>query len=105
MHYVCIVLTLTGMFYYMLGNIRPELRSTHRSIQLIACVTSPNLEKYGFHAVLDPFVKDVNKLANVCEFEFCIAMYTLLFSVIHRLALILRWTGRCLVSMEVSWLC
>ena len=30
-----------------------------------ACVTSPNLVKYGFAAILDPFIKDVNKLANV----------------------------------------
>ena len=36
-----------GMFYYMIGNIRPELRSTHRCIQLIACVTSRNIEKWG----------------------------------------------------------
>jgi len=48
----------------MLGNLRPELRSTQRSIQLIACVTSQNLEKYGFEAVLKPFIKDVNALAN-----------------------------------------
>ena len=53
------------MFYYMLGNLRPELRSTHRSIQLVACVTTPILKKYGFEAVLDPFIKDVNNLANV----------------------------------------
>ena len=45
-----------GMFYYTLGNLRPELRSTQRSIQLIACVTSPILEKYGFEAVLRPFI-------------------------------------------------
>ena len=62
---IIIALLLIGMFYYMLGNLRPELRSTHRSIQLIACVTSPNLVKYGFDAVLDPFIQDVNKLANV----------------------------------------
>ena len=54
------------MFYYTLGNIRPELRSTHRAIQLIACVTSPNLEKYGFEAVLRPFIQDVNTLREVC---------------------------------------
>ena len=58
-------LLLIGMFYYMLGNLRPELRSTQRSIQLIACVTSKNLEAYGFAAVLDPFIKDVNILENV----------------------------------------
>lgn len=54
-----------GMFYYTLGNIRPELRSSHRAIQLIACVTSPNLDKYGFEAVLDPFINDVNTLSEV----------------------------------------
>ena len=53
------------MFYYTLGNIRPELRSTQRSIQLIACVTSNNLQKYGFEAVLKPFTEDVNTLATV----------------------------------------
>ena len=53
------------MFYYTLGNLRPELRSTHRSVQLIACVTSKNLEKYGFDAVLKPFIEDVNDLYKV----------------------------------------
>ena len=53
------------MFYYTLGNLRPELRSTHRAVQLIACVTSVNLEKYGFGAVLEPFIKDVNDLCRV----------------------------------------
>ena len=46
-----------GMFYYTLGNIRPELRSTHCAIQLFACVTSPYLEKYGFVAPLYPRCK------------------------------------------------
>ena len=32
------------------------LRSTQRSIQLIACVTSPLLVKYGFESILKPFV-------------------------------------------------
>lgn len=54
-----------GMFYYVLGNLRPELRSTQRAIQLIACVECPVLEKYGFEKVLAPFIKDVNTLSNV----------------------------------------
>ena len=54
-----------GMFYYTLGNLRPELRSTQRSIQLIACVTSPLLVKYGFESILKPFINDVNILATV----------------------------------------
>ena len=53
------------MFYYTLGNLRPELRSTQRSIQLIACVKSQTLAKYGFEAVLKPFIDDVNILETV----------------------------------------
>ena len=56
----------------MLGNIRPELQSSHRVIQLVACVTTPNVMKYGYDAVLSPFIKDVNKLANVS----CYVLYT-----------------------------
>lgn len=55
----------SGLFYYTLGNLKPELRSTHRSIQLVACVTTPNLKKYSFQDVLQPFINDVNKLAKV----------------------------------------
>lgn len=55
----------TGLFYYVLGNIEPRLRSSLRCIQLIACVTTANLQKYGFHSVLDRFIVDVNKLAKV----------------------------------------
>lgn len=54
-----------GMFYYTIGNLCPELRSTDRSIQLIACVECPTLLKYGFDEVLAPFIKDVNKLCSV----------------------------------------
>ena len=63
------------MFYYTLGNLRPELRSTQRSI---ACITCPLLKKYGFEAVLKPFIDDVNILATVSHhsiiysyFAFC----------------------------------
>ena len=53
------------MFYYTIGNIRPELRSTQRMTQLIACVTTPNIDKYGYGAILKPFIDDVNKLEMV----------------------------------------
>lgn len=63
------------MFYYTIGNIRPELRSTQRMTQLIACVTTPNIEKYGFEAVLRPFIDDVNILAKVYIKKFnCLIM-------------------------------
>lgn len=55
------------MFYYFLGNIEPKLRSTLKSIQLIACVTTENLEKYGFDMVLKPFIEDANLLSKVSE--------------------------------------
>ena len=57
----------TGMFYYLLGNIAPNLRSTLKGIQLIACVTTEKLEKYGFEMVLAPFIKDANALSNVSK--------------------------------------
>ena len=55
----------TGMFYYLLGNIAPNFQSTLKGIQLIACVTTENLEKYGFEIVLTPSIKDANALSNV----------------------------------------
>ncbi len=62
---IVFVFYFIGMFYYILGNIRPELRSTHRVFQLIACVESPVLSEYGFKNVLHPFIEDVNVLCNV----------------------------------------
>ena len=59
----------TGMFYYLLGNIAPNLRSTLKGIQLIACVTTENLEKYGFDMVMTPFIKDANVLSNVSKID------------------------------------
>ena len=53
------------MFYYILGNIRPELRSTYKAIQLIACVSSKNIRNYGFNAILSPFIDEVNRLSTV----------------------------------------
>lgn len=54
-----------GVFYYTIANLRPALRSTHRSIQLIAVVTHPLLKKYGFGEILNSFVKDVKTLYEV----------------------------------------
>lgn len=53
------------MFYYMIGNLPPELRSSQRAIQLVACVTSPLIKKYGFEPILQPFIDDVNNLTKV----------------------------------------
>ncbi|XP_065901791.1 uncharacterized protein [Dysidea avara] len=53
-----------GLFYYTIANLRPELRSTHRSIQLVAVVKSSLLANYGFSEALKPFIDDVTKLYN-----------------------------------------
>ena len=63
--YQLLIEVFKGMFYYTLGNIRPELRSTQRSIQLILCVSCPILQKYGFERILQPFIEDVNTLSRV----------------------------------------
>ena len=57
-----------GLFYYVLGNIHPKLRSTLRSIQLITATTTPHLEEYGFEKVLKPFISDANKLAEASNY-------------------------------------
>ena len=62
---MCNVLCHTGMFYYTLGNFRPQLRSTQQAVQLIACVSCSNLQKYGFGPVLEPFIQDANTLYEV----------------------------------------
>lgn len=62
---VFVMINIIGMFYYTLANLKPELRSTHRAIQLIACVSCSILAKYGFAPILSPFIKDVNILAKV----------------------------------------
>ena len=41
------------------------MQSSHKAIQLIACVSCPFLGKHGFETILEPFVKDVNILAKV----------------------------------------
>lgn len=57
---------LPGMFYYVIGNIEPRLRSSLRCIQLITCVKTKDIEEYGFRRVLQPFIEDVNRLYKVC---------------------------------------
>ena len=51
-----------GLFYYTITNLQPAQRSTHRCIQLVAAIISPLIKKYGFDAVLKPFIDDVKQL-------------------------------------------
>ena len=64
----------TAVFYYVLGNITPVLRSSLKCIQLILCITTPLLQKYGYDEVLRPFIRDVNRLSEVLYAQcMCIA--------------------------------
>ena len=56
---------IIGIFYYTLGNFRPELRSTQRAIQLISCISSENISRYGLDKALEPFISDANELCEV----------------------------------------
>ena len=67
--------SIVPLFYYVIGNIHPKLRSSLRAIQLIACVTYPNLRKYGFQKILQPFIDDVNVLAEVSIINYGLHFY------------------------------
>ncbi len=67
-------LLFIGMFYYQLGNIKPQLRSILKCIQVIACVTNVNLLKYGYEMVLNKFIEDANKLSEVIKVFICNVM-------------------------------
>lgn len=45
-----------SMFYWTLGNIYPELRSSLRSINLLVITSHANLKKYGAEEVLNDFL-------------------------------------------------
>ncbi|XP_028417337.1 uncharacterized protein LOC114541732 isoform X1 [Dendronephthya gigantea] len=54
-----------GVFYFVLGNIRPMFRSSIRSIQLIAIAKTKDIKSFGIDNLLMPFIEDVNCLAKV----------------------------------------
>lgn len=51
-------------FYWSLLNIPEHLRSSLKSIGLIACVKSNNIKKFGYFKVLEDFVDCMNKLRS-----------------------------------------
>ena len=58
---------ITGLFYYLLGNIFPRLRAGLNSIQVLCAVKSSVIKEYGMNEILRPFVADVLKLEEVCD--------------------------------------
>ena len=64
---VCVVLqvcsTIPSVIFF-------HLRSTQRSTLLLACVSSTNIEEYGFERILERFISDINELSELgvdCE--------------------------------------
>lgn len=53
------------IFYYLLGNISLEYRSTTKAIQLLAVVKCSVLKYYGIDKVLEPFMDDIHQLEQV----------------------------------------
>ena len=53
-----------GVVTYTLGNVHPKYRSKLKLTQLAIIATIPVIEKYGLHAILKPFIHDLNILST-----------------------------------------
>ena len=53
------------VFYYILGIVRPQFRSSLKSIQLVSISKASYIQKYGINSVLKPFMDDVKLLEKV----------------------------------------
>lgn len=51
-----------GALFFSLGNIRPHLRSTLKSIFVLAIGKAEDIKAYGMDSFLSPFVDDLNSL-------------------------------------------
>lgn len=49
-------------YSFFLGNIRPQYRSTHKSIHLLAVGKTEHIQHYGINTFLSPFVDDLKRL-------------------------------------------
>ena len=53
-----------GLFYFLLANIHPRLRSQLQCIVPFVIAKTKHLKEYGVDKFLKPFVSDVNKLSS-----------------------------------------
>ncbi len=60
---VCIF--CVGLFYYLLGNLKPEFRSSLKVIQLVTLVRHSFIKDYGIDKILEPFMDDIKLLESV----------------------------------------
>ena len=54
-----------GVFYYVLGDIRPQFRAKLTNIQLLLITKYDTVKEFG---MLQPIVDDLKKLESVCVF-------------------------------------
>lgn len=82
---------LLGAFYYMLGNLRPQLRSRINTIQLLLLAKYDSVAEFGIDRMLEPIVEDICKLESVSCFRhvhiMCIyaCVYSLAYFPLYRL--------------------
>lgn len=53
-----------GVFYFSILNIPPKFNSLLTNIHLLAICHSQDVKKYGFSAILKPFMDDLKKLES-----------------------------------------
>lgn len=53
-----------GCVMFLLGNVHPKFRSSLKAMYLVAIATVPTIENYGIDRILQPFVRDINKLTE-----------------------------------------
>ena len=55
-----------GAFHYILGNLKPSLRSKLNNIQLLLLAKYSCVSEYGIDRMIEPIVEDIKKLESVC---------------------------------------
>ena len=63
---ICIILLLTGCFYFTIANLPPTVRSKLKAIQALAFAKSEHITKYGISCILQCIATDIAQLENVC---------------------------------------
>ena len=53
-----------GCFFFTLGNIQPLLRSSLKSIFLLAIAKSTTIKSNGIDSILQPFIEDLKTLSS-----------------------------------------
>ena len=61
--------TISGIFYFTLGNLPPKYRSKLSSIYLVAIAKQKYVTKYGMDAILQLFVQDMKKLVSLLNVD------------------------------------